>query len=115
MLGCGGSSGSNPPPNPATLVSIQLSAINTNLIVSQTEQLTATGTYSDRTTKDVTGSVTWSTSPAGLATVSTGGMLTAQLYGDLNQLGIGSPRLMATAVVVAWGDPLGTAGAKAIH
>jgi hypothetical protein len=44
-----------------------------------------------------------------------GGMLTAQLYGDLNQLGIGSPRLMATAVVVAWGDPLGTAGAKAIH
>jgi trimeric autotransporter adhesin len=84
MLGCGGSGGSNPPPNPATLVSIQLSAINTNLIVSQTEQLTAIGTYSDRTTKDVTGSVTWSTSPAGLATVATGGMLTAQSSGTVS-------------------------------
>src|ERR1700730_7656008 len=84
MLGCGGSGGSNPPPNPATMVSIQVSAINTNLIVSQTEQLTATGTYSDKTTKDVTGSVSWSTSPAGVATVATGGMLTAQSSGTVS-------------------------------
>jgi len=80
LAACGGG-GSQTVTNPPTLVSIQVVAPNTNLIVSQSEQLTATGKYSDKTTKDLTGSVTWNTSPAGLATVATGGMLTAQSSG----------------------------------
>lgn len=84
MLGCGGSGGSKTVITPPTLVSIQVGATNVNLVVSQTEQLTATGTYSDKTTKDLTGSVSWSTSPAGLATVATGGLLTAQSNGAVS-------------------------------
>src|ERR1700680_294917 len=83
MLGCGGS-GSKTVITPATLVSIQVAAPNTDLVVGDTDPLTATGTYSDRTTKDLTGSVTWATSPAGLATVATGGMLTAQSSGAVS-------------------------------
>jgi trimeric autotransporter adhesin len=82
-FGCaGGGSGSKT--NPPALVSIQVASVNTNLIVGQTSQLTATGKYSDKTTKDLTGSVNWSTSPAGLATVATGGMLTAQSSGTVS-------------------------------
>jgi trimeric autotransporter adhesin len=82
-FGCagGGSGGGNKTP---ALVSIQVASANTNLIVGQTSQLTATGKYSDKTTKDLTGSVNWSTSPAGLATVATGGMLTAQSSGTVS-------------------------------
>jgi hypothetical protein len=84
MLGCGASGGSNTGTTPPTLVSIGVAAPTTNLIVGETEQLTATGKYSDKTTKDLTGSVTWSTSPAGLATVATTGMLTAQSSGKVS-------------------------------
>ncbi|MCU1272474.1 MAG: hypothetical protein JWN74_3768 [Acidobacteriaceae bacterium] len=84
MLGCGASGGSNNGTPPPALVSIAVTAPNTNLIVGQTEQLAATGKYSDKTTKDLTGSVTWNTSPAGLATVATTGMLTAQSSGKVS-------------------------------
>ncbi len=83
MAACSGG-GSNTVNNPPTLVSIQVAAPNTNLTVSQSEQLTATGKYSDKTTKDLTSSVTWTTSPAGLATVATNGTLTAQASGTVS-------------------------------
>lgn len=42
------------------------------VIVGNTLQLTAKGTYSDSSSKDVTGSVTWTSSNGALATVKTG-------------------------------------------
>jgi len=82
-LGCaGGGSGSGN--NPPTLVSIQVAAANNNVVVGQTEQLTATGKYSDKSTKDLTSTVSWTTSPAGLATVAAGGILTAQASGTVS-------------------------------
>ncbi len=60
-----------------TLSSIAVSPSSKSLILSQTQQLTATGTYSDNGTKDLTGSVDWTTSNAAVATVSAGGKVTA--------------------------------------
>ena len=81
-VGCAGgaANGNNSP----TLVSIQVAGASSNVTVGQTEQLTATGKYSDKSTKDLTSSVTWTTSPAGLATVSPGGILTATSSGTVS-------------------------------
>src|SRR5207302_10461724 len=66
------------------LASIKVSAANANPTVGDTVQLTATGKYGDGSTKDLTSSVTWTTAPAGLATVSAGGVLTATASGAVS-------------------------------
>jgi trimeric autotransporter adhesin len=66
------------------LSAIKVSAANANPTVGDTVQLTATGKYGDGSTKDLTSSVTWTTSPAGLATVGAGGVLTAQAAGAVS-------------------------------
>ncbi len=43
----------------------------------QTVQLTATATYSDKTTEDISGTVTWTSSDQSIATVSSSGLVTA--------------------------------------
>lgn len=81
--GCGANNTSQTAPTP-TLVSIQVAASSTNLIVGQTEQLKATGKYSDNSTKDLTSSVTWNLSPAGVASVSATGMLAVSSNGTVS-------------------------------
>jgi len=55
---------------PATLVSISISSTNLSIAKGLTHQLSATGTYTDSTTQNLTTSVTWSSSASGTATVS---------------------------------------------
>jgi uncharacterized protein YjdB len=57
------------------LVSISVTAPSSKNVVGATQQLVATGTYSDNTTSDVTNTVTWSTSNSAV-TVSSSGLLT---------------------------------------
>ncbi len=57
-LGCG-SSGSN---SSASLTSIEIYAGSTTVQLGKSQQYTATGTFSDKTSGDVTSSVTWSSS-----------------------------------------------------
>src|SRR5215467_6895236 len=82
-LGCAGKSPSSTPNGPV-LTSIALTAASPNIIVNQTEQITATGTYSDHTTKDLTSSVNWNSSDTNLATVAAGGLLTAKSSGTVS-------------------------------
>jgi hypothetical protein len=72
--------------------------------VGQTEQFTATGTYSNLTTKDLTDNVTWSSSTPATATVSSAGLATGLAAGgavitatDLSTL------IPATAVLTVTG------------
>ena len=65
----------------AALVSIAVSAGNPSLPVGNSEQLTATGTYTDKSTKDITGSVTWASSAPGVISVSSGGAVQAKSVG----------------------------------
>jgi len=49
----------------------------------QTVQLTATATYSDKTTEDISGTVTWTSSDTSIATVSSSGLVTAVQEGTV--------------------------------
>jgi trimeric autotransporter adhesin len=80
-LGCGG--GSNSGTNAPTLTSLQVTAPSSNVIVGQTLQMTAMGTYSDHSTKDLTQSVNWSSSNTTAATASNSGLLSAQSSGSV--------------------------------
>lgn len=81
-LGCAGGAGNGG--GNKKLASIKVTAANANPTVGDTDQLTATGKNGDGSTQDVTASVTWTASPAGLATVSAGGVLTAQASGAVS-------------------------------
>jgi uncharacterized protein YjdB len=54
----------------ATLESIAVTPPNPSIAKGSTQQFTATGTYSDSTTQDITDQVTWSSSDVSTATVS---------------------------------------------
>jgi hypothetical protein len=60
-----------------TLTSLAVSPTSASIVESQTQQLTATGTYDDGSTKDLTGTAGWTTSDSTVATVSKGGLVTA--------------------------------------
>jgi trimeric autotransporter adhesin len=77
----GGGSTSSSTPTP-TLSSIQVSGQNTTLTAGQTQQMKATGSYSNGTTQDLTNSANWSTSSPSIATVAPGGLLTAAASGQ---------------------------------
>jgi trimeric autotransporter adhesin len=53
----------------ATLVSLTITPVNPNVIVNTQTQMTATGTFSDGSTLNVTRDVTWSSSNTAVATV----------------------------------------------
>ena len=66
---------------PAVLIGIDVSPVVASIGIGQTEQFTATGLYSDLSTKDVTDSVTWASSSKTTATVSTHGLATGVATG----------------------------------
>ena len=66
----------------AALTSISVTPANVSLAVGTNQQLTATGTFSDGSTANLTSSVTWSSSAASVASVSTTGNVTASQTGS---------------------------------
>ena len=69
--------------NPAaTLQSIAVTPAGPSIAVGKTQQFTATGTYSDSSTKDITTTVTWVSSNTGFATIGAStGLATAVAVG----------------------------------
>ena len=67
--------------NPPTLVSIAVTAASSSIAVGATDQFTATGTYSNNSTQNITTSVTWSSSNPSVATISSSGNATAVAAG----------------------------------
>ncbi len=57
----------------AVLVSIAVTPSAPSIALGTTQQFTATGTFSDTSTQDLTAAVTWSSSATGVATVSNAG------------------------------------------
>jgi trimeric autotransporter adhesin len=58
-----------------TLSSIAIGPQNQTITTSSTLQMSATGTYSDGSTKDLTGKVAWSSSTASCATINGSGLI----------------------------------------
>src|SRR5262249_25075883 len=57
-----------------TLVSIAVTPVNPGIIFGATQQFTATGTYSDNSTQNLTNSVAWSSSNTNIATINSAGL-----------------------------------------
>src|SRR5690242_604376 len=66
---------------PAVLQSIAVTPANPSVAKGLTQQFTAMGTYSDNSTQNLTGSVTWSSATPGVATITSGGLATARSVG----------------------------------
>ncbi len=66
---------------PPTLVSISVQPAATTVVVGNTVQFTAQGTFGDGTTQDLTSLVTW-TATAPVATISSGGLATTYTQGS---------------------------------
>src|SRR4029077_12713113 len=74
----------------ATLVSIAIAPLNSSMPVGAAKQFTATGTFSDNTTQDMTQSAFWSSSNAAVATINNKGLVISIAAGT-------------TTVNAAWG------------
>src|SRR5215475_3378632 len=81
----GGGSASSPEasatPQQLPLRSIAVTPSSPSLTVGATQQFTATGTYSDGSTQNLTSQVTWASSNTGVAAVSASGLATAEASG----------------------------------
>jgi hypothetical protein len=66
----------------ATLLSIAVTPQSPAIAKGKTQQLTATGTYSDNSTRDLTTQVTWTSSDTSKATVGTTGLATGMDFGS---------------------------------
>lgn len=66
----------------ATLTSISITPINPSIAKGTTKQFTATGTFSDGTTQDLTTQATWSSSNTGVATINNNGLATSVATGS---------------------------------
>ena len=76
----GGVTGSTTLTVPA-LVSIAVTPATPSVPAGRTQQFTATATYADNSTQDITASVTWTSSTPAAATIAAGGLATAVAVG----------------------------------
>ena len=67
----------------ATLLSITITPANPVMLLGTLQQFTATGTFSDQSTQDMTASVTWASSNPTLASINAGGLASALALGSL--------------------------------
>jgi uncharacterized protein YjdB len=66
----------------ATLVSLAVTPANSTMAIGTSKQFTATGTFSDTSTQDLTASVLWSSSKATVATINNQGLASSVALGS---------------------------------
>jgi len=98
--GCGGgsSAATAPPAVTKTLTSISISPPGPTIALGQSQQFTATGTFSDNSKQDVTRTVTWSSTEPSVASISQSGLALGKL--------VGGTKLTATSGSVTASDTL---------
>lgn len=70
--------------NKAQLASLAITPATSSLPLGNSQQLSATGTFTDGSTQDLTNSVTWESSDPAVASVTTAGMLQTKSVGTAN-------------------------------
>ena len=68
-------------PSATTLVAIQVTPSNPSVQLGGTQQFTATGTFGDSSSQNLTSSVTWTSSAANVASINSSGLATAAATG----------------------------------
>ena len=71
-----------PPPPPPALISIMVTPTNSIILTGASQQFTATGTYSDGSTQNITSQAVWASSNTVVATITTGGLATGGSVGS---------------------------------
>jgi hypothetical protein len=83
LYGCGGGGGGGGTSNTLVqLLTISVTPTDSSVVIGGTKQFTATGIYTDNSTKDLTSSVTWSSSSTSIATIGTDGKAIAVNVGQ---------------------------------
>ena len=77
--GCGGVA-STPPIK--TLASISVTSSTPSVVVGATRQFTATATYSDASTANISSTATWAVAPQAFATINSSGLATGVAVGS---------------------------------
>lgn len=95
IISCGGGGGSSP----ATLTSIEITPSSVSIAPETTGQFTATGTYSDNSTKDITASVTWSSSDTAVATINNSSGLATAIAAGTTTITASSGSISGTATM----------------
>ena len=98
--GGGGSIHQTPTPTP-TLISIAITPTTLSISAGLTQQLTATGTWSDGSTKNLTNAVTWLSSDQSVATVSNSGLITVKAIGSVTFTATSTSNATATSAAVS--------------
>ncbi len=88
LVGCGGKSTPKTAATPALSGITMTNVSGGNLTIGASRQLTATGTYSDGTTQNLTSSLTWSSSNTAVAKVNSSGLVTAMSAGSATITGV---------------------------
>ena len=79
----GVSAGANLTVTSATLTSINVTPVNALIPLGTVQQFTATGTFSDTTTQDITGTVAWTSVPPSVASITVSGLATGKDLGSV--------------------------------
>lgn len=121
--GCGSANSGSVTGTQKTIRTIALSPTSANLVVGATQQFTATATYSDASTADVTSTATWVSANTGFATVNSSGMATALAAGSTTvtasvsgfsgtaSVSVTTPAKTVSSIAVTPASPSITAGA----
>lgn len=110
LAGCHGGKDRDDPDPPATLTSIAVTpAAPTAQTLTSTLQFTATGTYSDGTTQNITASATWGSTSNAVASISAGGLATSNGGGTTTITATlsgvtGSTVYTVTPAMLTWDD-----------
>ena len=86
-------------PGGTTITSLQVLPSSATVQPGTTQQYTATATYGNNTTADVTSQVSWSASPTSIATINSTGLLTGVALGRANVQAKSSNGIIGTTAV----------------
>jgi uncharacterized protein YjdB len=85
---------------PPALVSIAVTPNQSDVPIGRTEQLAATGTYTDGSTADITALASWNTNPSVFATISAAGVVSGVAVGNVQVSASYQGRVGQAAVTV---------------
>lgn len=91
--------------NSASLTSIAINPANATIGVGTTQQFQAIGTYSDSSTRDITGQVSWTSSTPAVATITAAGLATGVSAGTSQVTASLGTVTGSTALAVGSGPP----------
>lgn len=90
----------------AGLISIKVTPVSPTVALGSTTQFTATGTYADNSTADITSQVTWSSSNTPIATVDNTGVANAVAFGTASIQATVSGLTDQTTLKIVEGGPV---------